>query len=266
MVSSRKAVMTWAILAAATGFTGPFGSYAHMPLATRLVYWPLVVAAVILLGSGVRVFVHCKLGLRSFWRGAVAVMVLNVLVFVPLLVLLSPLATGAIVPSAIEFAGFVIAGSLGISALRWTLGIDARKAVPTAGLSSVPAAAPMPVAGPGSDPDAVPTPEDRPQPPRLITRLPERERGALLRISGRNHHVEIHTERGTSRILLRFSDAVAETAPVEGLQVHRSHWVALSSVKGVATRSGKTVLVMLDGAEVPVSRNYREAVASAGIG
>ncbi|MEI4472542.1 LytTR family DNA-binding domain-containing protein [Frigidibacter sp. MR17.24] len=262
VVGSRKARNVWLILATITGVTGPFGSYHDMALPVRLIYWPLVVAAAIGLGAAVRIIVREVLGITGFWRGAVVVAVLNMAVFTPLLVLISPMASAGGVPTAAEFASFVLVGSLGMSAIRVVLGVDRHGAEPPAvPRAASPADAPHPADEPVSQGEPVADGGSR-----LIGRLPEPERGALIRISGLNHHVEIHTEHGISKILLRFADAVAEAAPTEGLQVHRSHWVAVDSVRGLERRAGRTVLVMVDGAEVPVSRNYRDAVATAGFG
>lgn len=63
---------------------------------------------------------------------------------------------------------------------------------------------------------------------------------------------------------MRLSDAIKETAPVAGMQVHRSHWVALDAVASATRKNGKPVLTLENGTEVPVSRTYLDAVRSAG--
>ena len=66
--------------------------------------------------------------------------------------------------------------------------------------------------------------------PRLLERLPQEICGNLLRISVHDHYVEVATDRGTARLLMRLSDAIGEVDSVDGLRVHRSHWVARSAV------------------------------------
>lgn len=64
-------------------------------------------------------------------------------------------------------------------------------------------------------------------------------------------------------LLMRLADAIAETGGDTGMQVHRSHWVAYGAVEGLEREAGKTprlILVMSDGARVPVSRSHAAAV------
>ena len=114
------------------------------------------------------------------------------------------------------------------------------------------------------DPPAAAEPA-APAQPALIRRLPEAQRGALLRLSVRGHYTDVHTENGTVSLLLRFSDAMAEVGDTPGLQVHRSHWVARAAVQGSRRHNGRIFLLTLDGAELPVSRNHLAAAAEAGL-
>ena len=61
---------------------------------------------------------------------------------------------------------------------------------------------------------------------------------------------------GSTLVLMRFADAVAELDGAGGLQVHRSYWVARRHVEGAARRDGRTTLRLTGGHEVPVSRTY----------
>jgi DNA-binding LytR/AlgR family response regulator len=124
-----------------------------------------------------------------------------------------------------------------------------------AGLAHL-AAAPRAAAAPGS---AAPPPE-----PPILRRLPPARRGALLRLSMQDHYVEIVTDRGAGLALMRLSDAIAETAPEPGRQVHRSHWVAARAVAGARREGGRPLLRLRDGAEIPVSRSRAPALREAG--
>ena len=51
-----------------------------------------------------------------------------------------------------------------------------------------------------------------------------------------------------------------ETGTADGMQVHRSHWVAADFVSALNGADGKLSLLLADGTEVPVSRTYAAAV------
>ncbi|MCZ7486477.1 LytTR family DNA-binding domain-containing protein [Rhizobium rhizogenes] len=94
----------------------------------------------------------------------------------------------------------------------------------------------------------------------LLERLPPQKRGQLLRLSVQDHYTEIVTTRGRQLVLLRFSDALKEIGQTEGLQVHRSHWIADADVVSLRRQAGRLHIVTKDGTEIPVSRSYSTAV------
>ena len=96
--------------------------------------------------------------------------------------------------------------------------------------------------------------------PRLLHRLPKECHGEILHLSGRNHHVEVGTDRGKCCIRLRLRDAIAELDQIDGLCVHRSHWVAISAIVGNEWDKRRPVLVLRDGTRVPVSQKYEPDV------
>ncbi|PST19349.1 DNA-binding protein [Rhizobium sp. JAB6] len=98
-----------------------------------------------------------------------------------------------------------------------------------------------------------------PQPPILLRLKPE-NRGTLVRLTVRDHYTEVVTTRGRELILLRFSDALMEIGNIEGIRLHRSHWVAVDQVAGLKRGNGKLFVVARDGTEMPVSRSYTDAV------
>lgn len=91
--------------------------------------------------------------------------------------------------------------------------------------------------------------------PRLLDRLPLDKRGALVSLSVEDHYVQVTTTRGREMLLMRLRDAIGETDPVPGLQVHRSHWVALEHVTRVTKRGDGALITTSTGAEIPVSRS-----------
>lgn len=109
----------------------------------------------------------------------------------------------------------------------------------------------------GADPDET---AGESREPALLRRLAPHNRGRLRHISVEDHYSMVRTSGGSELILMRFSDAIRETEPAEGMQVNRSHWVAGDFVDGLRLANGRLTIVLKDGTEVPVSRTYAEAV------
>ena len=98
----------------------------------------------------------------------------------------------------------------------------------------------------------------------LLSRLPAPKRGELLHLRMQDHYVEVHTDKGMEMLLLRFRDALQEVEGVDGMQVHRSHWVARAAVEKVQRREGRVVLRLVNGVQVPVSRSFMPALRARG--
>jgi hypothetical protein len=102
---------------------------------------------------------------------------------------------------------------------------------------------------------------------RLLNRLPTERRGRILALSMEDHYVRVFTDAGDTLILLRLSDAMAEVQDVSGLQIHRSHWVALAAVdRAERLPDGRIRLHLVNGLALPVSRTFARAVREAGFG
>ncbi|WP_374467718.1 LytTR family DNA-binding domain-containing protein [Phenylobacterium sp.] len=96
-----------------------------------------------------------------------------------------------------------------------------------------------------------------PAPPKFLERLPLKLRGAeVWAVEAEDHYLRLHTSKGQDLILLRLADAVAELEGIEGMQVHRSWWVARDAIVEARRGDGRATLKLKDGAEVPVSRTY----------
>ncbi|WP_162171776.1 LytTR family DNA-binding domain-containing protein [Sulfitobacter donghicola] len=95
-------------------------------------------------------------------------------------------------------------------------------------------------------------------------RLPIDVRGPLVRIEAQDHYLNVVTSRGNALILMRLGDAMEELSG-KGIQVHRSHWIALDAVAKHRREKGRDILMMQDGAEVPVSRSFKAAAQDAGL-
>ena len=236
------------------GYLGPFGTYLRMPLGERLAYWVVAVAgnwafalACILPAvawlSGRIPDIACVLGgsLAAAVPGTILVSALELLFSGALPV---PLGTGELfvaVALVHLVIGLIVWGTV---ELPMRTGSGAPFAEPEA------AGAPdRPAAGAGA--------------PLLLERLPADRHGRLLHLQMRDHYVEIHTDKGSDLVLMRFGDALKELGGTEGMQVHRSHWIARAALKRIVRRTGRTTAILKNGAEVPVSRRYVRALREA---
>lgn len=100
----------------------------------------------------------------------------------------------------------------------------------------------------------------------FLSRLPLKYRQAdLYAVSSEDHYLRVHTSLGEELILMRLADAIRELAGADGLQVHRSWWVAKGAVRDTRRQGGKLSLVLVSGLAVPVSRTFLPDVRAAGL-
>lgn len=79
----------------------------------------------------------------------------------------------------------------------------------------------------------------------------------VLSLSAEQHYLHVTTTQGQSLILFPIGRAIEALADRRGLQIHRSHWVAVSHIVDVE-RSGNSVAVVLSNSQrLPVSRRNR---------
>jgi hypothetical protein len=102
-------------------------------------------------------------------------------------------------------------------------------------------------------------PPERSQ-PRFLDRVPGTVGAPLLCLSMEDHYVRAHGPLGSALILMRMRDAVAELDGMEGLQVHRSWWVASEAVESVEKEEDRLRLRLVNGMTVPVARSQVGAV------
>ena len=221
------------------GIAGPFGTETYLPLPARLVYWTF-------------------LAVVTFFSGSFAVMsVMNARIAQRLprwiLVVIGGLAAGFLVFVELLVVNWVVFGVHPTEAgYLFALGINV---IAIAGVITV--------ASYLLETHTTQKPDDRR--PRLLDRLSFDLRGTLVSMTVQDHYVEVTTSSGTELVLIRFSDAIAETDPVDGLQVHRSHWVNIAEVKSVQRQGGKTALIMTNGQVIPVSRTYLGQIKDRGL-
>lgn len=101
--------------------------------------------------------------------------------------------------------------------------------------------------------------------PRIYKRLPDGFSGQILRLTVRDHSVDVVTDQGIHTIRSRFGDAIDEMAPITGHCTHRSHWVTEAAIESVERSGGKIHLRLINDDLIPVSRKYRPGLEDAGI-
>jgi hypothetical protein len=79
-----------------------------------------------------------------------------------------------------------------------------------------------------------------------------------------DHYLKAYTAKGNQMLLMRMKDALLELKDYQGMQVHRSWWVAFAAIDRVKKQGRKIILVMNNGIEVPVSRKYQASVRGKG--
>ncbi len=228
------------------GLSGPFGTLDGMSAALRFPYWAGIVFGTYALGTAIAV-----LGIDRLDQGSRLPVTLRVL-----------RAGGLVGMGALAFLAAWSLPFFGLSGLAVPLQATVLPGVLTVSVLIMGLRALWPT------PPAVPS-----QPPPLLRRLPLEKRGALVALTATDHYVEVITDRGRELVLMRLADAMAEAAPVPGLQVHRSHWVALDRVRAVQRRGDGAVLELDagkvgeggEGLAIPVSRRHMGAIRDAGL-
>mgnify|MGYP005855786519 CR=1 FL=1 len=124
------------------------------------------------------------------------------------------------------------------------------------------ATAPPPMAAPGPIPAPMLSPVFAPPPPPpsstllpnpLVDQLPADLGSDIIALEMEDHYVRVHTALGSALVLMRLRDAMA-LVEGEGMQVHRSWWVARHAVEDVL-RDGRNIrLKLARGIEAPVAR------------
>lgn len=249
-ISSGVSLIFWAGLVLFVAMTGPFGTYATYSFGQRLLAVAPLLAAIMLVGVAIRALVFSALPPWRFrWASALNAGLAS-LIIAPMLdqfLHQIPPTDTVSYPGVGELMLLVFSLSLGLSSLRRSVASE----------PEAPPVAPE-VVEPEPEPEA-------PRLPRLLQRLDVEAPGALWSISVRDHYVDVQTSGGASSLLMRLSDAMAETDPVEGAQIHRSHWVAWEAVQGVEREGAKLFVVLAGGNRLPVSKNHRDKLVARGL-
>lgn len=127
---------------------------------------------------------------------------------------------------------------------------------------SEPESEPAPAAHEADPPVSGPVPRSTDGENPFLRRLPAELGRDLLSLQMQDHYVQVRTALGTTLLLMRFRDAVAELGEA-GIQVHRSWWAAFDAME-VLERDGRSARLRLrGGSTLPVSRACLPAVREA---
>jgi hypothetical protein len=93
---------------------------------------------------------------------------------------------------------------------------------------------------------------------------PAADPGAVLYLKMEDHYVRIRTEHGARLEMGPLARVTAGLSGVEGLQVHRSWWVARRAIEGVEKDGRNLRLRLIDSETAPVSRASVAKLRAAG--
>ena len=253
-VFAPRRLVIWAIFSVAISIAGPFGTFDGMAWPVRLAYWAGLIGLSIPVHHAIRTGVKRHRAGLNFWVASLVIGLAFAAVFTPMVwVLTKPFADRGMV-TLVPFWIMALVNLLASGIVRSVHGLWHLDALESGRIAAA--------AVVREEPEPVPPHRQDPPMPRLLLRLDADKRGNLQHLSVRDHYVVVQTDRGQSTLLMRFADALGELDGIDGMRVHRSHWVARTAVAGVERSSGKLHLRLRDGRLVPVSRSYRDEVAT----
>jgi len=236
------------------GLIGPFGSFYGGPAELRIAYWVANLWAGFIVMS-VCVRLSLRLAIRMdlpAWFALAAGVAAGAL---PLAVLVDffsawvwPPNHGRLTAPVIQYSQVLVLSEPFAFGYYFLADRGWRGAVARArAMARTQAPAASPDAAPGTAPAA-------PVYAAFLDRLPARLGRHLLCLQMEDHFVRAHTPKGSDLILISLKDAMAELGDADGLQVHRSWWVARSAVEGSALHGRNLTLRLTNGLDAPVSR------------
>ena len=250
-------VISFLVTVALLVYLGPFGTWALLPVSERLPFWLTTVGANWIVGYIAFSVTPLKFRERG-WPAWVGFVLAAAVAALP--------GTGTVwlaVTVYLDYRPSSVSGIAGlygqVFVLHLIIGSLVFRLIDKA-LRRRDAKEELPPSDAGAEPAPWPAPEAA-----LLARLPAGSRAELLHLRMQDHYVEVHTAAGSEMLLLRFRDALSEVEGVNGLQVHRSHWVARKAVAGVERRGGgRITLRLVNGSRVPVSRSFAPLLRSRG--
>lgn len=225
------------------GIAGPFGTITSLQVLPRVAYWVLMVLITGALGLILCRSLSNLLARIGLPRLLVALLA-GLIAGAPITLLVHGLNTLLLRP------GDVAVGLGALTASLFAISAFISVAVSQIFFSKPPSAPALPPYMP---------------PPRLLNRLPKNLRAPLIALTATDHYTEVTTTLGSTRLLIRLSDAMAEAAPTPGLRIHRSHWVALDHIRDARRDGPRASVTLTNGTELPVSRSNLSALEQTGL-
>lgn len=225
------------------GIAGPFGTITSLPVLPRLAYWVFMV-----LVTGAMGLILCRslstLLSRSGLPRLLVALLAGLIAGAPITLLVHGLNTLLLRPGDVAFSFGALTASL--------FAISAFISVAVSQIFFAP-------------PPSVPVLPPHMPAPRLLNRLPKPLRAPLIALTATDHYTEITTTAGSTLLLIRLSDAIAEAAPTPGLRIHRSHWVALDQITATRRDGPRASVTLANDTELPVSRSHLSALEQTGL-
>ena len=98
----------------------------------------------------------------------------------------------------------------------------------------------------------------------LTERLPPKLRGTTpFALSAEGHYVRVYTPAGDDLVTIKFEDAVRALVGLQGIQTHRSWWIALSEISEIKPLGSAYEAILTSGLKVPISRRRKPDVSRA---
>jgi DNA-binding LytR/AlgR family response regulator len=85
----------------------------------------------------------------------------------------------------------------------------------------------------------------------------------VVALTAEDHYVRVHGRRRSVLIGYRFGDAIAELAPLGGVQTHRSAWVRTSEIAAVERVGSRRMVRLANGQTLPLSEGRHALVQMA---
>ena len=244
---SKLTLSIWVVVTLLAVLSGPFGTFEEMTSSQLAIYWTSVTTSSIFLGYLAYALTRCVLGFEETTLSRMMTGTLGTFFIATDVYALSHwvygFAEGPSYLSLLGWVGFVFFSVLlGRFMFAQAVEKNAQENRPS----------PIQI--------VVPAPTKTQAEPRLFQRLPSGAHDRVYRLSANDHFVHVRTKTGEHKIRMRLRDAIMEMDGVDGVCVHRSHWVPLDVMVSVRKASGKISVVLTNGEVVPVSRKYRENV------
>lgn len=236
-MTSRNMLIALLGVGLVLGLSGPFGTIGLMKVVPRILYWVFIAFSTYAIGSFLSALCRQVMGGQPFWLH------MTVCAFV-----IGTVVTTFLFGVNTTVFEFDPANPIAIMPDWWLIVLIS--GIVNTGINI-----------------ALPVPDDAPteQAPPLLDRIAIAKRGPLIALSAEDHYVKVTTTNGSDMTLIRLSDAMKEVGDTNGLQIHRSHWIALGHVTDVTRTNDRGTVTLSNGETRPMSRSYMAAVRDAGL-